>query len=215
MNHVNVVAILALFVTKKATTGQGSPSHCVCHYANNTYFSNHCDTRGCSVGTNVHCNNGDFDVLFIFCSSFFYMSFNNTSFGCNCPNSPSNATHNGVYFNLTAGSEYYYNYDTCTGFAGNAHDDRGDVSAGANNATDCCNFCCDRNDPYPTNTTTTTATTPITTTSATTTTTTASITPATTTTSPTITTTSVGRKIVSDKWFYLSGLTILVLVTLG
>lgn len=147
--------------------------------------------RGCSICTNVHCNNDDFDSgLFIFDSAFLYA----LNFGCNCPNSPSNATNNGFVFdNITAASEYYYYYDTCTGFAGN-------VSADADNANDCCNFCCDRNDPYPTNTTTTATTT-------------TTSTLVTTTTSPTVTPTNVGCKIVLDKWLYLSGLIFLVLTT--
>jgi hypothetical protein len=77
--------------------------------------------------------------------------------------------------------------DSCTSYGGNARDSLGRVPTDANGATDCCSFCCNRTDPYPITTTTTTTTT---------------------------TATSGSREVVLNKPLYLSGLTMLVLVTL-
>ncbi|CAF3631657.1 unnamed protein product, partial [Rotaria sp. Silwood2] len=76
--------------------------------------------------------------------------------GCNCPYYPYNfVIDNGGYYNYN-GFPNYYNYTTCTDFGGNARDAHGNVPPNVNNATDCCNFCCNRNDPTTTTTDTTT-----------------------------------------------------------
>jgi hypothetical protein len=82
MNSAKVIMILALCLTMKATTGQ-LPANCYCHLANNV--SDYCATRGCSVGTNSHCNNNDFcsfpynyaNFRYIRGVIYFYV-------GCNC-----------------------------------------------------------------------------------------------------------------------------------
>ena len=78
-------------------------------------------------------------------------------FACNCPNTPSIVRHNS-YYGYLAGFDFgpfvSYDHSNCTDFGGNARDSSGHLPPFANNATDCCNFCCGRNDLYPKTTTT-------------------------------------------------------------
>ncbi len=128
----------------KDTTGQ--PTDCVCRLANHT---DHCNTRGCSNGTNFYCNNGRADFHYAGISLGDAGAYN----GCNCPRTPFNVSFNGIY-GSTDIYAYFYNYTTCTNFGGDARDVSDHIPTNANNATDCCNFCCDRNDPHPRNKTT-------------------------------------------------------------
>ena len=75
--------------------------------------------------------------------------------GCNCPNTSVTIFHNGVFFH---DAYYNYHYTTCTDFGRRARDVNDTRSGGDNPAIDCCNYCCDRNDPYPPPATTTTTT---------------------------------------------------------
>lgn len=219
MNSTKVIIILALLLTMKTTIGQ--PVNCNCRIAfisNGTAHYSNCKTRGCSVGTNPLCDSYYFIDLNC-CDGGLYGIYH----GCNCPNSAYNANHNGAYGRPFGHTNYNYNYTTCTDYGLNARDDSGSVPYGSNVAIDCCNFCCGRNDSYPTTTTTSTSTS-TTTTKITTSSTTTAIIPTTlkttlsTTTMHIYTTTSAstsgGRTIILDKSFYLSGLTMLVLTTL-
>lgn len=145
MKTANLFMVLALFLIMSPTTGQ--PADCYCRPANHTDY---CHTRGCSNGTNVHCNNGArFDANYAaiaFADAGAYR-------GCNCPRSPFNVGFNGFYGSSDIFA-YIFNYTTCTNFGGNARDSTDNVPVNANNATECCNFCCGRNDPYPKNKTT-------------------------------------------------------------
>lgn len=149
MKTTNLIMVVALLLTMSPTTGQ--PVDCYCRSANHTDY---CHTHGCSNGTNVHCNNGarfDFNYAAItFVNGGAYR-------GCNCPSSPFKMTFNG-YFGFSDIFADHFNYTTCTHFGGNARDATGNVPANANNATDCCNFCCGRNDPHPKHNTTITVT---------------------------------------------------------
>ena len=136
MSSAKMIMILALLSTMKATIGQ-QPDYCVCTVAAAAHT--YCHTRGCSLGTNSYCNDGSFDELpffrFVMCE--LTHDGDTPRYGCNCPNTPSTSTYNGYYG--IAG----YDYTTCTDFGGTA---RGPTT---NDAVDCCNFCCGRNDPYP------------------------------------------------------------------
>ncbi len=146
MSSAGVIMILAFFLTMKATIGR-SVNSCGCRHADDSQVI--CVTRGCSVGTNPHCNNADFGR-----DPFTYFNFElgiwdpillDTYYynGCNCPGSPSNISTNGYYADIGHRlNDYRYNYTNCTGFGGKKYD---------HDAIDCCNFCCDRNDPYATN----------------------------------------------------------------
>lgn len=141
--------ILKFFLIFKTITGQ-LPSNCGCYLADDPTDAAGCSTRGCSVGNNIFCNNY-FDT-----SPYRYATLADTSQsatdyasyrGCNCPGSTSTATHNGYYGTST--NHYGYSYTNCTDYGGNARNTDGHIPADIDTATDCCNFCCNRNDSYP------------------------------------------------------------------
>ncbi|CAF0953595.1 unnamed protein product [Didymodactylos carnosus] len=152
-----------LFLTMKTTIGQ-PPANCVC------YPPNHgpsppppdiktCNTRGCSRGSNPYC--------YIYPLNLGRNNYYNYR-GCNCPYySYDHVIDNGAYYNFN-GFPTFYNYTTCTDFGSNARDAHGNVPPDGNNAIDCCNFCCDPNDPTTITTDATTITTTAITTDATT-----------------------------------------------
>ena len=170
MTGSTVIITMLLFLTMQITVGQ-PPENCVCHFARGVTLS--CATRGCSKGSNRFCKDGGFDTLTAdVLSVVLYGNGVNRRDGCTCPagrstthnrghghrnsrshnrghshghHTPSNhhATHNGYM----GGSGYHY--DTCTAYGGNARDRSGNVLSDANYATDCCNYCCGRNDPHP------------------------------------------------------------------
>jgi len=212
---------LALLLTMKARVGQSTD--CFCSPAGFPY--DYCFTRGCSLGNNSDCNPDSPHGVIRYSDR--YDDYAN---GCNCPISPStNISANYIPGGFPDRASTYY-YTTCTGYGGNAPDVYGYTPAARYNATDCCNFCCDRTDPYPIITTTititTTAITTATTTAATTastgttaattvsTGTTAATTASTGTTAATTATTTSGGEIILNKSLYLSGLAMLILATL-
>ena len=148
MSNAKVIVMLALFLTIKVTIEQFPPSNCFCTSAADPGGRN-CNSRGCSVGTNTACSNRsvhfanglyvivDFDPD--------YPGFVGR-IGCNCPNSSATIYQNGYFFH---GPYYGYHYTTCTDFGNRARDVNKTQPGGVNAATDCCNFCCDRHDPYP------------------------------------------------------------------
>jgi len=152
MSSAKIVMALAFFLTMKATTAP-PPSYCVCRNATNIRAPLGCVTIGCSLGTNPFCNNGYFDTdgpAYAVFSGSGAVGRLYSRYGCNCPDSPSNATHN-AYYGPYGYVPLGYNYITCTGFGGNARDTRGNVPPDSVVTTICCNFCCNRTDPYPVN----------------------------------------------------------------
>ncbi len=151
MNIAKMTVALALFVSMQRTA-EIPPNACTC--SNGTT----CWTRGCSNVTNPYCNNtfdGDWNYGHIYYA--FPDSYEPHYVGCNCPLSSSTATHNAFYLDLQGISTLNFtrhNYTTCTAFGRNARDLHGHVPIDVNNATDCCNYCCGRNDPYHAFTTT-------------------------------------------------------------
>ena len=151
MNSRKIIIVFLLLSNMKTIIGQAQPVNCKCHIAfisNGTVHFTDCNTRGCSIGTNSFCDR----------YSFYFLTFR--------------CCDGGAYGPAIGKPEYNYNYTTCTDYGYNARDRTGDVPYGENIATDCCNYCCDRNDPYLITTvltsTTTTTTTTITTTTTTT-----------------------------------------------
>lgn len=218
MDRMKIMIVLTLVLTTKTIAGQ--PKNCICHtysISNGTSHYTNCNTRGCSVGTNPVCDRYYFIDLNC-CDGGLYGVYH----GCNCPNSLYNGNHNGAYGRPFGTSNYNYNYTTCTDYGLNARDDSGSIPYGSNVATDCCNYCCDRDDPYSTSTSTSTTTTTMTITTPTTTELTTTSTVSTTiettllstTTHTTISTATGGsRAIIIDKLFHVSVLIILVLMT--
>lgn len=183
MHTAIVIIVLPLFLTMTSTNGQ--PSDCACY---NGGVDPPCYARGCSRGNNPSCYNGHYvdsggDRGFTFANLNFWGTNGYT--GCNCPGY-SYISNNGFYHDISSRSGY--NYDTCTSYGLNARDHSSDVPGGANDAIDCCNYCCDRHDPYDPIITTTSKTIP--TTSVTN---TVSVTTRTTTQRPTTTTTTPGQ----------------------
>jgi hypothetical protein len=137
----------------KATAQLPSDS-CICFNAITP-----CEIRGCSNVTNPYCNSsfdGDYEY-----GNIYYTLDPDTFFphyvGCNCPLTSFTASHNAYYMDmegLITRNYTHHNYTTCTSFGGNARDLHGRVPIDVNNAIDCCNFCCGRNDSYPATTTT-------------------------------------------------------------
>ncbi len=167
--------ILALFLTMKATIGQ--PLNCAClrDYGGAVLPTGYCNTRGCSNVTNRACysgtyDGGPFDVI-MYSTLYFFV--------------PGPGAVGGHYYDGSYGPFVGYDYTNCTDYGGNARDDSGHVLPTARYATNCCNFCCGRNDSLPITTTTTITT-----------------------------TTSGSREIMLNKSLYLSGLTMLVLTVL-
>lgn len=100
------------------------------------------------VVLNVHCNDGTYPIPLPVVAGVYVGYYGPVpilffDYGCNCPNSTHTGTngHYGGDSRIDPGGPF--NYTTCTGFGGDHNFIFG------NNATDCCNFCCDRNDPYP------------------------------------------------------------------
>ncbi len=169
MNRTKVITILALFLTMKARVGQPAAS-CVCS-RDAPIFPAYCNTRGCSNVTNRYCNDGTFDggpysvviynTLYYFVGDGFPVG-GHYFFACNCPGFLSTAIYNSYYGYLGAPGEFGpfvpYDHTTCTDFGGNARDVDGNIPFTARHAVECCNFCCGRNDSYPTTTTTITIT---------------------------------------------------------
>ena len=156
MSSINVIVVLALFALMK-TTAQLPPYFCYCY---NSLPVDPCWNCGCSNVTNPYCNE-DFDTAPLTYGYIVYFRPINSTYtpayvGCSCPLTPSTASHNAVYFdrpNVLPYNFTHHNYTTCTAFGGNARNLHDHIPEYANNATDCCNFCCGRNDPYPTTTT--------------------------------------------------------------
>ena len=149
MKSAKIIVILNFFLIFKTIIGQ-LPSNCGCYLADDPTDAAGCSTRGCSIGNNIFCNNY-FDT-----SPYRYATLADTSQsatdyasyrGCNCPGSNSTATYNGYYG--TSANHYGYSYTNCTDYGGNARNTDGHIPADIDTATDCCNFCCNRNDPYP------------------------------------------------------------------
>ena len=129
--------LLALFLTINSTTIR--PANCNCRRANHT---DHCYIRGCSNGTNDQCNTGSH-----YNTNYAALSLGFSYRGCNCPGNPFNVMFNGFFGSVDLHA-YTYNCASCTNFGTNAHGTSGRVPAIANDAIDCCNFCCNRNDPH-------------------------------------------------------------------
>lgn len=129
--------LLALFLTINSTSIR--PFNCNCRRPNQTEY---CYIRGCSNGTNGQCNTGK-----LYNTNYAALSLGFSYRGCNCPGTPSNVMFNGFFDSSVLYGETY-NYTNCTNFGTNARDSSGGIPAKANEATDCCNFCCNRNDPY-------------------------------------------------------------------
>ncbi|CAF2243838.1 unnamed protein product [Rotaria magnacalcarata] len=138
MTAAKVTIIVILFLTINPRTGQSDG--CSCRRPNHT---GHCLIRGCSNGTNAQCNTGTF-----YDTRYAALSLGFTYRGCNCPGNPFNVTFNAVYNTITPLHIYMFNYNNCTEFGRNARDDSGAIPYNANNAIYCCNYCCDRHDPY-------------------------------------------------------------------
>ena len=224
MNRRKIIILFSLLLTMKTIIGQVQPVNCNCYIAfvsNGTINYNSCNTRGCSVGTNSVCDRYSYSYYFLkfrCCDGGAYGSY----YGCNCPNSAYSGSHNGAYGPAIGKPEYNYNYTTCTDYGSNARDSTGDVPYGENVATDCCNYCCDRNDPYLTTTVLTSTTTTTTTTATTTTTITTSTTITTPSTStPIISTTTTttakngGYMTISQISFYMNSLIFVILIVLN
>ena len=135
MNRIEALIFMTIISTIKSVTGQDPPPTCYCYPAASSQQI--CMLQGCSLVTNPHCDTGDY-----FTSNggvMIYPDVAGGSFaGCNCPKTPYNLRNNGY-------ASAHFNYSTCTEFGANVRHDL------INIATDCCNFCCDRNDPYPPN----------------------------------------------------------------
>ena len=97
MNIAKMTLALALFVSVQRTA-EIPPYACTC--SNGTT----CWTRGCSNVTNPYCNSS-FDEEWIYGSIYYAFpgSYEPHYVGCNCPLTPSTATHNAFYLDL-----YYY-----------------------------------------------------------------------------------------------------------
>ena len=140
MNRVTLVVILTSYLIMTATSEQRPPKYCSCYLPT----TDSCTTRGCSNGTNVYCNAGIFFPVISYGD--FGPDIPTHDLGSSCPNNPCNITFNGYYAGyIVADPGGPFNYTTCTdfGYVG------GHFCEYGNNATDCCNFCCNRNDPYP------------------------------------------------------------------
>lgn len=149
MSSNTVVMVLVLLLTMNGATEQKPPLGCFCFFANSPHDD--CSTRGCSTGTNLDCKNYS-DVSRSVITGYYIGYYGPVpveffDYGCNCPIS-SYTGNNGYYSGdpVHADPGGPFNYTTCTAFGtvGGGHD-----FIFASNATDCCNFCCDRNDPYP------------------------------------------------------------------
>lgn len=136
MNATNLIMVLVLFLTINSTNGV--PPNCHCRRANHT---DHCLLCGCSNGTNAQCNTGS-----LYDNNYAALALGFSYRGCNCPGNPFNVRFNAFYSSVDIYT-YTFNYTNCTNFGTNARDADGRVPANANNAIDCCNFCCGRNDP--------------------------------------------------------------------
>lgn len=148
MSFAKLMVILVLFLSIQVTIEQFPPDNCFCNSAADP-SGRHCNSRGCSVGTNAACSNHSVS----FANGYYVMVDFDPDYpgfvgriGCNCPNSSTTIYHNGYFFH---GPYYGYHYTTCTDFGNRARDVNNTRPGGVNAATDCCNFCCDRNDPHP------------------------------------------------------------------
>ena len=142
MNAAKLTTVLILFLTINIRN-VGSDA-CICRRPNHT---EHCIIRGCSNGTNSQCNTGtDYDGRYAAIS---IGTFTRGSFsGCNCPGNPVNIEYNAVYSIIVDFTIRMYNYTNCTTFGLNSRDGSGKLSANANDAISCCNYCCGRHDSY-------------------------------------------------------------------
>jgi hypothetical protein len=148
MSYPKLMVIVTLFLIMKDTLEQMPPDDCFCQLAADP-AADHCYSRGCSVGNNNACHNRSVH----FANGFYVMVDFDQDYpgfvgrlGCNCPNTTATIFHNGYFFH---GPYFGYRYTTCTDFGGHARDVNNTRPGGANAATDCCNYCCDRHDPHP------------------------------------------------------------------
>lgn len=149
--------ILAFFLTMKNTVGQRKANtNCHCYTA---VTHETCNGAGCSRGSNPNCTGASSpdgsDIIF-------YLTATDGYLGCNCPGYLPAAVLNGFYGtrdNIHDGKTRLHNgigivgsgyiYTTCTDFGGDARNSDNRRPGNANDATDCCNYCCGRNDSRP------------------------------------------------------------------
>lgn len=171
MNSAKKIMILALFLTMRATIERSDGCNCAA-VSTSSHSTSGCSTVGCSVGDNFACYDGSYasppparptpygidrDPP---PGSVIGGSRIDTYFGCTCPGYYYNTT-NAYYYTYAAlpdGTPVIfangYNYATCTDFGLNARDSYGNLPGDGHQAIDCCNFCCNRTDPYTLPTTT-------------------------------------------------------------